>query len=265
MRRLTILTLTAIIALLGLVGTAGAAPPKDTTVTTPPMLPGMDAMMAQNERDVMELMGLTGKDFEIAYMQMMRAHHLAAIDMAEMARDKAVHPALKDLARSIITDQQREIDQLEGWLKTWYGISQPAMMPMAGMDAMMAAMMRLNGFEFEQAFLQMMVHHHQGAVDMSALAPGRATRSEVLQFASGVIREQLREIRQMRDWALDWYGFDPLPMSHGGGSMPGMPNTGAGGGAGRATGPATQTIVGFAALGALLLVGGLRRRRVSAR
>ena len=104
-------------------------------------------------------------------------------------------------------------------------------MPMAGMDTMMRALMAMSGADFEQGWLLMMVHHHQSAVDMSAQVPGRATRPELLQLASTVVTAQTREMKQMRDWAMAWYGFDPLPMSHGGMPMPGMPNTGAGGGA----------------------------------
>ena len=104
---------------------------------------------------------------------------------------------------------------------------------MAGMDKMMAALMAMNGAEFERGWLPMMLHHHQGAVDMSALAERRTTHTAMLQLANGIIAAQTKEIEQMRDWAMAWYGFDPMPAGHGGhGSspMPGLPNTGSGGG-----------------------------------
>ena len=164
----------------------------------PPMLPGMDEMMRQMEADLMTLRGLTGKDFEIAYMQMMRSHHMAAVEMAQLVPTRGTHPELKALAQAIIADQQREIAELEGWLKAWYGIDKPMDMPMAGMDKMMAALMAMTGAEFEQGWLLMMVHHHQGAVDMSALADRRTAHPELLTFAQRVIDAQTREIAQMR-------------------------------------------------------------------
>lgn len=196
----------------------------------PPMLPGMDEMMQQMERDLMKLRGLRGQDYEITYMQMMRSHHMAAVEMAQLVATRATHPELKALAQAIIADQQKEIAAREGWLKAWYGIDKPMEMPMAGMDKMMAALMALTGAEFEQGWLLMMVHHHQGALDMSALAPGRATQPALLAFAQRVIDAQTMEIEQMRTWAMAWYGFDPMPASPGGMPMPGLPNTGAGGG-----------------------------------
>jgi len=251
MRRLLIVLLALFLTTLATTGAAGAAPP---------MLPGMDEMMAQGERDMLELRGLTGKDFEIAYMQKMRMHHMAAIEMAQLVATRATHAELKTLAQLIIADQRKEVGQLEGWLKAWYGIATPLDMPMAGMDTMMAALMALNGADFEQGWLQMMVHHHQSAVDMSALAPGRATHPELLTFARGVIAAQTKEIAQMRGWAQAWYGFDPMPMNHGGMPMPGLPNTGGGGLNAGSTNPVGGLL---AALLGLLLVGAPLRRRLA--
>lgn len=239
----------ALLIALTLIGPVGAEPP---------MLPGMDEMMQQMEQDLMELRGLSGKDFEVAYMQMMRSHHLAAVEMAQLVPTRATHPELKALAQTIIADQQKEIAELEGWLRTWYGIDPPMDMPMAGMDKMMPALMAMAGADFEQAWLLMMVHHHQGATDMSALAPGRATHPELLQLASTIIAEQSKEIAQMRDWALAWYGFDPMPMGHGGMPMPGMPNTGGG-----ATAAPARAATGYALavlLGLALVIVPLQRR-----
>lgn len=270
MQRLMVLVLVAVLGFLGAAGTTGAAPPDDARVPAP-TLPGMDEMMAQNERDARELRGLSGGDLEVAYMQLMRGHHMAAVEMAELVSSRAAHPEVAQLARTIVADQQREIGQLEGWLRDWHGVASPMMMPMAGMDEMIPALRRLTGFEFEQAFLLMMVHHHQGAIDMSAVLPGRTTRPELLQFGSNVIAAQVREVQQMRDWAMSWYGFDPLPMSqeghggHGGPPVMAMPNTGAGGVARQTVGLA-PIVAGLTALSTLLLVGGsVLRRKVSRR
>jgi uncharacterized protein (DUF305 family) len=256
MRRQITLLLATLIVFLGLATPAAAAPPP---------LPGMEEMMAQMEQDTAELRGLAGKDFEVAYMQKMRGHHLAAIEMAQLVPSRATHPELKTFARQVITDQQKEVAQLEGWLKAWYGIDKPMDMPMAGMDRMMQALRGFSGADFEQAWLQMMVHHHMGAVDMSALARGRATHPELLQLAQSIITAQGKEIEQLRGWAQAWYGFDPMPSGHGGhGGMPtpGLPNTGGGG----ALWQNAALSAAMAALAAALLalpLGLLLRRRLA--
>ena len=254
-RRITMLLATFFLALL-LATPAAAAPPP---------LPGMEEMMAQMERDTVELRGLSGKDFEVAYMQKMRGHHLAAIEMAELVPTRATHPELQTFAQQVIADQQREVAQLEGWLQAWYGIDKPMAMPMAGMDRMMQALRGFSGADFEQAWLQMMTHHHMGAVDMSALARGRATHPELLQLAQSIITSQGREVGRLRGWAQTWYGFDQMPASHGGHGggtpMPGLPNTG-GGAAQQGAGSTAATAALVAALLALPL-GLLLRRRLA--
>lgn len=94
------------------------------------------------------------------------------------------------------------------------------------------------------------------------MAPGRATHPELLQLAQNIVTSQGQEIAQMRGWALAWYGFDPMPMDHGGMPMPGLPNTGGGGMARQAAGFPAALLALVAALGALP-VGLLLRRRLA--
>ncbi len=60
-------------------------------------------------------------DQDRVYLQMMIPHHEAAISMARQALAEAEHPEIKALSESIITTQQAEIDEMEGYLKMWYG------------------------------------------------------------------------------------------------------------------------------------------------
>lgn len=256
MRRPT--TATLLTLLLAVLLAAPAAP----VGAAPPMVPGMDEMQQQLDRDVAKLRGLSGKDFEVAFLKLMIPHHESAVMMAQLVPSRATHPELKALAQEIITSQQREITQMRGWLRDWYGIANPPAMPLAGMDPMMAAMRQLTGAEFERAFLMMMPMHHMGASGMAALAPGRATRPELLQLARNIVTSQGREIEQMRRWALAWYGFDPMPMDHGGMTMPGLPNTGGGGMARQAAAYPAALLVVVVALAALP-VGLLLRRRLA--
>lgn len=251
-----LMTLTVLAALLAVF--VGATPAS----AAPPMLPGMDQMAAQMAQDTAMLKGLTGKDFEIAFLQMMIPHHQSAVEMAQLVPGKATHPELVALAQDIVTSQQQEITQMRGWLNSWYGIANPPTMPMAGMDQMMAAMQQLTGTEFEQAFLMMMPVHHMGASSMAALAPGRATHPELLQLAQNIVSSQGREIEQMRGWAMGWYGFDPMPMDHGGMTMPGLPNTG-GGGMARPTADTPASLLALVAALAALMAGLLFRRHLA--
>ena len=69
----------------------------------------MNAMMST-------LPAFTG-DADIDFMKQMRPHHQAAIDMAKIVLTSGKDAETKRLAKSIIAAQQREINQIDRWLK----------------------------------------------------------------------------------------------------------------------------------------------------
>ncbi|MCX6024215.1 MAG: DUF305 domain-containing protein [Chloroflexi bacterium] len=59
--------------------------------------------------------------FDCAFIDAMIPHHQSAIDAAKAAETRAQKPEIKELARAIMANQQREIDQMKQWRQTWYG------------------------------------------------------------------------------------------------------------------------------------------------
>ena len=62
------------------------------------------------------------------------------------------------------------------------------------------------GAPFALQFIDTMIAHHQGAIDMAMLADTRTQRDEMKKLASGIIDEQRREIAQMQQWRQKWFG-----------------------------------------------------------
>lgn len=82
--------------------------------------------------------------------------------------------------------------------------------PARGMGDMMEDMSALlegkEGDEFDEAFLEMMIVHHEGAVEMAELALESAGHQEIKDLAEAIISAQNVEIEQMEAWQEDWYG-----------------------------------------------------------
>lgn len=74
--------------------------------------------------------------------------------------------------------------------------------------------------ELDLAFIDMMVPHHQSAVEMARIAQERAEQDELVEMADAVITEQEREIAQLKAWRLAWFGSDETPPMD---AMPVMP------------------------------------------
>lgn len=60
------------------------------------------------------------------------------------------------------------------------------------------------GDDFDRNFIEMMIAHHQGAVDMAELAKRNAKHDEVKKMADDIISAQTREIDMMKSWQVNW-------------------------------------------------------------
>jgi uncharacterized protein (DUF305 family) len=72
---------------------------------------------------------------------------------------------------------------------------------------------------YDLQFLDTMMAHHTGAIDMAEMALKKSTNDEVKKFAQKIIDDQKREISQMKDWRGKWYAGKPPAMNM---EMPGM-------------------------------------------
>ena len=77
----------------------------------------MPGMMSKAE--MRQLMESTGTDFDLAFVEMMAAHHRGAIDMANTELLDGSLPEVTRLAQQIVDTQQNEIDQLLQWKTEW--------------------------------------------------------------------------------------------------------------------------------------------------
>lgn len=65
------------------------------------------------------LEGKTGDAFDAAFIEAMIPHHQGAIDMANAALKNAKHKEIQQMAKAIISAQQKEIDTMKQWQKNW--------------------------------------------------------------------------------------------------------------------------------------------------
>ncbi|MBC7529492.1 MAG: DUF305 domain-containing protein [Chthonomonadaceae bacterium] len=150
----------------------------------PSMHMGMSGMEA--------LKGLSGKKFNIAFMSQMIAHHQGAVEMAQQVLKVAKHAETKKEASMVIADQKKEIKQMTGWLQTWYGVK-PSQKQANLMKSDMKSMMGMK-IKTDRMFFEMMMSHHQGAIEMSQLVPKQSDKAELKQLARTIIKAQKAEI-----------------------------------------------------------------------
>lgn len=154
-----------------------------------------------------------GQAGDVAFAQLMIPHHEQAIAMADLALDAEAEASTEvtALAEQIKSAQDPEIAQMTAWLQEWGAPTQmPGMsgdhsgMDMGGMtgagmmsDEDMAALADASGADFDRRWLQMMIAHHEGAIDMAEQVQSTTSDPKVQELAQAVIDGQTAEIDRM--------------------------------------------------------------------
>ena len=147
---------------------------------------------------------------DVEFAQMMIVHHEGALEMAELAVERASTEEVRALAERIAAAQGPEIELMSGWLETWdeelpaeaqHGGMDHGGMDMDGMDqeAAMATLAELEGAEFDRTFLELMVAHHRGAVEMAQAQIGEGADPDALALARTIRDDQNIEITEMEN------------------------------------------------------------------
>jgi uncharacterized protein (DUF305 family) len=154
-------------------------------------------------------------DADVTFAQGMIPHHEQAVEMAQMAQGRAADPRVLDLASRIEAAQQPEIDTLTSWLKEW-GVEDSGTggMDHGGMDhggGMMSeedmnALMAASGAEFDRLFLEQMIEHHTGAVDMAMTESAEGQNLDAIAMAETIRDTQNAEIAEMNQLLIELGG-----------------------------------------------------------
>ncbi|HLS13529.1 MAG TPA: DUF305 domain-containing protein [Beutenbergiaceae bacterium] len=150
----------------------------------------------------------------------MGVHHSQAVEMSVLIRDRTDDAELLSLALDIILTQQQQAGQMYAWLELW-GLPQTSTQsPMGWMqdhsdpqahatasDPMpgMATREELNrlaaasGAEAERLYLDLMVAHHEGGIEMAQYAADNAQNSAVKGLAVSIVNSQSAELNVLND------------------------------------------------------------------
>ena len=169
---------------------------------------------------------------DLAFTQQMIVHHQGAVEMADLAPTRAASQEVKDLAVRIKAAQAPEIEQMTGWLTLWgaamattsvattddgtggmdhggmsdmgtsgqmsagggSGMAMPGMMS----DAQMQELTGATGADFDRLFVELMIVHHQGAIEMSDTEIAQGSNPAALALAESIRTSQTAEIAEMQ-------------------------------------------------------------------
>jgi uncharacterized protein (DUF305 family) len=143
---------------------------------------------------------------DVRFMHGMIPHHAQALDMTGLVLERTENEHIRRLAQRIEISQRDEIARMRRWLQV-RGEPVPderhrgTLMPGMLTEEEMARLSAAQGSEFDRLFLELMIHHHEGAlvmVDDLFTTDGAGQEAEIFLFASHVDADQRAEIARMR-------------------------------------------------------------------
>lgn len=194
-----------------------------SSLAQPPIIqpgpPGQPSRLISVE-EASDLAGIQYSDADVKFMQGMISHHAQAMEMTALVETRTNREPVKLLSQRISLSQDDEMAMMRDWL-TERNQSVPALddhhahdaelMPGMATPEDMARLEAATGPEFDRIFLELMIKHHNGAVEMVETLldqPGSAQDSVLFAFTSDVTADQTSEIERM-DAMLA--GFSPDP------------------------------------------------------
>ena len=160
-------------------------------------------------------------DADVAFASDMIQHHAQALSMVDLTVERTLDPEVQQLAEDIREAQGPEIETMSDWLQEW-DEEVPATMrdhsnaghdmegmgdAMDGLDSDMPGMMSGDDFdalenapdsEFQTLWLEMMIEHHEGAVEMAQDQQEEGQYKPAVDLAGDVVETQTAEIDKMQ-------------------------------------------------------------------
>lgn len=146
---------------------------------------------------------------DVKFMQDMIEHHAQAVEMVELLKTRTHRASMRQLGKRIAMSQSSEIEMMRSWL-THRGETAPDPsahdmrgMTMTGMlsPQQMTVLAAAKGPEFDRLFLQGMIQHHRGALDMVialSSAPDAGEDAALSDFLTNIVADQTAEIERMK-------------------------------------------------------------------
>ncbi|MDT5279154.1 MAG: hypothetical protein QOJ20_349 [Mycobacterium sp.] len=143
---------------------------------------------------------------DVAFATNMIPHHQQAVELSAMVPDRSTNDQLVALAKQISAAQQPEINVMKVFLVQWnenpdtnsghsgHGSTKQGMVD----EATMTKLTSLNGAEFDRLWLESMISHHLGAIEMAKAEIANGDNEDAKTLATNIVATQEAEIGQMK-------------------------------------------------------------------
>lgn len=185
---------------------APSAPEADASPE--PMAMAQTPFSAAETRMHDAMMAATGADAEESWARKMIPHHQGAFDMSQIVLRDTRDADIRRMAQKTVEMQTGDIAELRRWLETNVGAAAGAAAPGGGGEPpfapaeakMMDAMRAATGANTDLMWVNKMIAHHQGALDMSQVVLRESQDAGIRRLAQKTVEMQTADIGELRAW-----------------------------------------------------------------
>lgn len=178
---------------------SSADPSPNTDVSASPVTQSMSGLM-DNMMAEMHKAKMTG-DTDYDFAMMMIPHHKGALEMAKLEFSSGKDEELKKIAQDIIISQEKEVTQMETFLKGYKPKSNDMEAPQSReMMKTMNTNVPSSTNNIDRDFVETMIPHHQSAIDMANVQLKYGKNESMRTLATNMIAEQEKENSIFKEW-----------------------------------------------------------------
>ncbi|MEV7937679.1 DUF305 domain-containing protein [Kitasatospora sp. NPDC088264] len=169
---------------------------------------------------------------EAGFARDMATHHQQAVDLSFIVRDRTGDDATRTLAFDIINTQANQRGMMMGWIDQWglpqhsaakpmawmkmghdYQAHDGSLMPGMATNTQLAKLRSLSGRDAEVSYLQLMIQHHKGGVEMAQGYVDLAKNDAEKRLAQSMVVAQTSEVQLMTDMLTERGAAPGVPES----------------------------------------------------
>ena len=154
---------------------------------------------------------------DVAFATDMIKHHAQALSIVDLTVDRSLDPEVQQLAEDIRAKQVPEIETMTRWLTNWdeevpetvrdhanaghdMGDMRESMEDIEGMMTAedMDALENASDAEFQTMWLEMMIEHHEGAIETAKVEQKDGQYKPAVDLARTIVESQTKQIETMK-------------------------------------------------------------------
>lgn len=140
--------------------------------------------------------GFAPTDIDRLFVAEMIPHHHLGMELIDQATRRVDDTRVRRLVFEMSTYHQSELDRLHDWAEEWNVVPAEEFPGRIAPDRL-AELGTLSGVDYDRRWLEVMIEHHEGAIDIAQRQMDAGSEDAAIEMAESVREVQTKDIEAM--------------------------------------------------------------------